>query len=222
MPSLQEVNIMQWIFFDVGSTLVDETEAYDHRAREMLEATHVTFEEFDAMRIILSKQGLDGNSAAIEHFGLTKTPWHTEDERLFPDAAETLQYLKECGYRLGIIANQVAGLKERLDAWGIGLYFDVIASSAELGVAKPALAIFEKAIHMAGCRAEDAYMVGDRVDNDILPAKAMGMKTVWIRKGLSTYQASDAADYIIADLRELSSIFGGSMQHETDQRTGSE
>lgn len=200
---------MKWVFFDVGSTLVDETEAYDHRAREMLESTGVTFEEFDAMRIELAKQGLDGNSATIERFGLKKTPWHTEDEQLFPDTAETLHYLKECGYRLGIIANQVPGIKERLDAWGIGQYFEVIASSAELGVAKPDPAIFEKTMKMAGCRPENAYMVGDRLDNDILPAKAVGMKTIWIRKGLSVYQTSDAADCTIDNLRELKCYLSG-------------
>lgn len=42
---------MKWIFFDVGSTLVDETGAYDHRAREMLAGTDVSFAEFAAKRI---------------------------------------------------------------------------------------------------------------------------------------------------------------------------
>ncbi len=200
---------MKWIFFDVGSTLVDETKAYDHRAREMLAGTEVSFEEFDLMRIELAKQGLDGNSTAIKHFHLKKTPWHSEDEQLFPDAADTLNYLKERGYHLGIIANQEQGTKERLDAWGIGQYFDVIAASAELCVAKPDPAIFEKAFEMAGCRAENAVMVGDRLDNDILPAKAAGMKTVWIRKGLSVYQTSDVADYVIDNLRELKMYFSG-------------
>lgn len=200
---------MKWIFFDVGSTLVDESKAYDHRAREMLAGAGVTFEEFDSMRIELAKQGLDGNSAAIKHFHLKKTPWHSEDERLFPDTADTLNYLKEHGYRLGIIANQVPGTKERLDAWGIGQYFDVIAASTELGVAKPDPAIFEKAFEMAGCRAENAVMIGDRLDNDILPAKAVGMKTVWIRKGLSVYQTSNVADYMIDDSCELKINFSG-------------
>ena len=65
--------MVKWIFFDVGSTLVDETEAYDHRVREMIVGTSITFKEFDDVRIALARQGLDGNSAAIKHFGLTKT-----------------------------------------------------------------------------------------------------------------------------------------------------
>ena len=58
----------KWVFFDVGSTLVDETEAYDHRVREMIAGTNISFEEFDDTRIALARQGLDGNSAAIKHF----------------------------------------------------------------------------------------------------------------------------------------------------------
>ena len=37
------------IFFDVGSTLVDETEAYDRRVREMIAGTNITFKEFDVL-----------------------------------------------------------------------------------------------------------------------------------------------------------------------------
>ena len=139
---------VRWIFFDVGSTLVDETEAYDHRAREMIEGQDITFSAFDRKRIELAKEGFDGNSEAIKYFGLKKTPWHSEDEKPFADAAETLETLKARGYHLGIIANQVAGTAQRLDAWGLLKYFDVVAASAELGVAKPDKLIFEKALEM--------------------------------------------------------------------------
>lgn len=48
--------MIKWIFFDVGSTLVDETDAYDHRVRDMVAGTGITFEEFDNMRIVLDIQ----------------------------------------------------------------------------------------------------------------------------------------------------------------------
>ena len=165
-----------WIFFDVGSTLVDETKAYNHRAREMIENTDITFSVFDDKRIELAKQGFDGNSEAIKYFGLKKTPWHSEDEIPFEDALDTLEILKERGYKLGIIANQPAGTAQRLENWGILKYFDVVVASAELGIAKPDRMIFEKAIELAGCQPKDSVMVGDRLDNDIIPAKAFGMK----------------------------------------------
>ena len=197
-----------WLFFDVGSTLVDETRAYDRRVWDMISGTDITFSMFDSKRLQFARQGFDGNSEAIRYFGLTKTPWHSEDEIPFADAAETLAALKARGYHLGIIANQNAGVAQRLDTWGLLQYFDVVAASAELGVAKPGREIFEKAFEMAGCQPCDAVMVGDRLDNDIRPAKALGMKTVWIRKGLAKYQPADnAADWIIDTLSDLNEIF---------------
>ncbi len=199
--------VIKWIFFDVGSTLVDETEAYDHRVQDIIAGTDITFQEFDDMRIALACQGLDGNSAAIKHFGLTKTPWHSEDEVPYPDAKSTLAALIQMGYKLGIIANQKLGTAERLENWGLRQYFDVIAASAEIGYAKPDKRIFEKALEMAGCTARESVMVGDRLDNDMIPAKALGMRTVWIKNGLAQYQSEelgkDIADVQIASLSEL-------------------
>lgn len=198
---------IKWIFFDVGSTLVDETAAYDHRVRDMIAGTKITFEEFDDARIAFAKQGLDGNSAAIKHFGLTKTPWHSEDEVPYPDAYSTLAALRNKGYHLGIIANQNLGTAERLEHWGLRQFFEVIAASAEIGYAKPDRMIFEKALEMAMCRAEESVMVGDRLDNDIIPAKVLGMKTVWIKNGLARYQdtafGEGVADHQIGKLSEL-------------------
>lgn len=201
------MNKIKWIFFDVGSTLVDETAAYDHRIWDMISGTNITFEEFDDARIAFAKQGLDGNSAAIKHFGLTKTPWHSEDEVPYSDVHSTLAALVDKGYKLGIIANQNFGTAERLEMWGLRQFFEVIAASAEIGYAKPDKEIFEKAFALAGCCAEESVMVGDRLDNDIVPAKALGMKTVWIKNGLAQYQdialGEGFADHQVNKLPEL-------------------
>ncbi len=98
---------IKWLFFDIGSTLVDEQKAYDHRIRDMISNTDLTFGQVNAKRVELARQGLDGNAAVIRFLGLVKTPWHGEDEALFPDTEIMLRYLKSCGYKLGIIANQV-------------------------------------------------------------------------------------------------------------------
>ena len=202
--------MVKWIFFDVGSTLVDETEAYDHRVREMIAGTSITFKEFDDVRIALAQQGLDGNSSAIKHFGLTKTPWHSEDEVPYSDAQSTLAALIDKGYKLGIIANQKLGTEERLESWGLHQYFDIIAASAEIGYAKPDKEIFEKAFELAKCTAAESVMVGDRLDNDIIPAKVLGIKTVWLKNGLAKYQDAEygknVADYQIYSLSELPHI----------------
>lgn len=115
--------------------------------------------------------------------------------------------LVDKGYKLGIIANQKIGTEERLESWRLRQYFDVIAASAEIGYAKPDKEIFEKAFELAKCTAAESVMVGDRLDNDIIPAKAIGMKTIWIKNGLAKYQGVELgegiADHQIDSLSEL-------------------
>ena len=72
------VQSIKWIFFDVGTTLVDETEAYNHRIRDAIEGTDVTFGQFQEKRIFYAEQNLKGDLEAIKYFGLEKTPWHKE------------------------------------------------------------------------------------------------------------------------------------------------
>lgn len=199
-----------YIFFDIGSTLVDEEEAYRHRIMDMIRGTSVTLDEFIEKRIAFAEEGYNGDEKAIELFGLSKTPWHSEDEIPYNDCEETLRILCEKGYKLGVIANQLPGAKERLEAWGIGKYFEVTASSAEIGVSKPDPRIFKTALEMAGCKPENAVMIGDRLDNDIRPAKELGMRTVRIRKGPAVYMKpscdEEIPDYEIDTLSELVTI----------------
>ena len=204
------MNAIRWVFFDIGSTLVDEEEAYHHRIRDMIRGTPITFEQFSEKRVQYAKEGYNGDQKAIEYFGLNKTPWHSEDEVPFDDCAETLRALCDRGYQLGIIANQKPGAKDRLDAWGLGRYFSVIVSSAEMGISKPKKEIFTRALAMADCKPENAVMVGDRLDNDIRPAKELGMKTVRIRKGLAIYMKpsceAEVPDFTVDSLSEILSI----------------
>lgn len=201
---------IKWVFFDVGSTLVDETVAYDHRVMDMIKSTNITFSEFDQKRRELSHLGYDGNSEAIKFFSLNKTPWHTEDEILCGDATCVLTEIKKMGYKIGIIANQNDGLSERLDGWGILHLFDLIVSSSDVGLSKPDENIFRIAMSRAIAVPEECLMVGDRLDNDIIPAAKVGMNTVWIKNGLSSLQndsfGNGLASHIINSLTEIIDI----------------
>lgn len=201
---------VKWIFFDVGSTLVDEALAYDHRAMDMLKETNITFEEFNSKRRELSELGYDGNSSAISFFDLTKTPWHTEDEVIFSDAPSVLNELKNDGFNLGIIANQQPGLEERLDKWKILNYFSIIISSSDIGLSKPDKRIFQEAISRSKCAPQECLMIGDRLDNDVIPASEIGMKTIWIKHNdillPSDHIGYTYADFIVDNLSKICDI----------------
>lgn len=185
---------VKWIFFDVGSTLVDETAAYQRWAAEVLAGTDIAPAEFEAQRRRLAEAGDPGDGAVLAHFGLSDVPWHPEEEVPFPDAAAALSELRRRGYSLGIIANQVAGLAERLARRGMGGLFAVIVTSAEFGAKKP-----------------EAAMVGDRLDNDIAPAKRLGMRTVRILQGYGALSRPrngwEEAEETVRTLAELPGLF---------------
>lgn len=199
----------EWLFFDLGSTLIDETAAYARRIRETVDGTPVTVSKFEAVFKDFCAQGLDGYAAAAAQFGLSKAPWHSEEEVPYADADAVLRTLRHRGYRLGVIANQQPGTERRLREWNLLQFFDVIAASAEVGTAKPDPGIFLWALRHADCASQNAAMIGDRIDNDILPAKALGMKTVRILSGPSAaYRpAVDPADRTIFSFSDLLLLF---------------
>lgn len=198
---------IKWLFFDMGSTLIDETLAMEHRIREVIEDTDVSYEQFVEKKIYFAKQNKPADLETIKFYGLTKTPWHKEDECLYPDTIECLKKLHE-HYRLGIIANQSLGSKERLEKFGILEYIDVVVASAEEGVAKPDKRIFEIALERAECKPEEIAMVGDRLDNDIVPANELGMYTIWIKQGdwkdACPREEMEQPDMTVESLSELS------------------
>ncbi len=200
---------IKWIFFDMGSTLIDESVAIEHRIREVIEGTDITYEQFIEKKVFFAKQNKSADLATLEYFGLKKTPWHKEDERLYPETTECLEYLHR-HYKIGIIANQSLGSEGRLERFGIRKYIDIVVASAEEGVAKPDKRIFEIAMTRTGCKPEEAVMVGDRLDNDIVPANDLGMYTIWIKQGNWIYaepkERLEYPDWTIRSLDELKEL----------------
>lgn len=197
---------IQWLFFDIGSTLVDESKAYEHRIKDTINGSNIYYEQFYNAMISFAKQGLNSYNEAVRFFGLNVTPWHSEDEFLFPETISTLNALSE-RYKIGIIANQLPGINKRLNKMRLAQYISLTVSSAEEGVAKPDPAIFELALERAGCTAENTIMIGDRLDNDIIPAKRLGMYTIWVRQGFGGMadikNAENIADYTVKNIGEI-------------------
>jgi 8-oxo-dGTP diphosphatase/putative hydrolase of the HAD superfamily len=114
-------------------------------------------------------------------------------------------------YKLGIIANQNPGSEARLERYGLRQYFDVIVASAEAGVKKPDPRIFTLALERANCSPEQAAMIGDRIDNDIFPAKVLGFTTVRILQGYGRLQVPKSSEYepdfTVDALAQLLNIF---------------
>jgi len=101
----------------------------------------------------------------------------------FPGVVPALLELRR-KYRLGIISNGKAVKQwEKLIGLGIHHFFDAVVTSEEVGAEKPGEGIFLQAAEKLGAKPEACLMVGDRVDMDIAGANAVGMNTLWIKKG---------------------------------------
>ena len=202
---------IKWIFFDIGSTLIDESECLKLRYREAVAGTSISADDFEKKVIEFSKQNLKGDHDAVKYYGIELPPRHKEAEKPYGNTESVLKQLTVKGYHLGVIANQSTGTKDRLSSWGLLKYFDVVLASAEEGISKPDSEIFHRALTAAKCLPVNAVMIGDRLDNDIVPAKKVGMKTVWIKQGLgglaSAIHKNEQADYEIENLSELLNIF---------------
>ena len=102
-------------------------------------------------------------------------------DHLYPDARPCLETLRGQGYRIGIAGNQPARAADVLRESGLPFEWLVISDLA--GVEKPAPAFFEHLCQLSGLHPEQVAYVGDRVDNDVVPAARAGMLAVHVRRG---------------------------------------
>jgi HAD superfamily hydrolase (TIGR01549 family) len=199
------------VVFDVGETLVDETRYWGDWA-DWLGVPRLTFfgvlggviaRGEDHRRVFeLVAPGLDPAEALQERRrdgslgGVTG--WFDEAD-LYPDAAACLRALRARGFRVGIAANQPEGAVESLSR--LGVEADFIGSSAEWGVWKPSPLFFRRVAERAGVEPERIAYVGDRVDNDVVPAATAGMVAVFLRRGPWAFLHGDRPEASIARIR---------------------
>ncbi|MEV6971635.1 HAD family hydrolase [Hamadaea sp. NPDC051192] len=180
------------VVFDVGETLIDETRiwtrwaqrlgvpvftflgalggaaALDRPHRDIFEMFEPGFDVDDAV----SRWAVDDPDGLRENF---------DAEDLYPDVRAALGELRRRGLRVVIAGNQPPQARDALAR--MDLPADAIFTSAEWGVEKPEPAFFTKVAEVARAAPAAICYVGDRLDNDVLPAAHAGMMPVLIRRG---------------------------------------
>ncbi len=126
-------------------------------------------------------------------------------EDLYPDAVPAIGALQEHGYHVAVIGNQPAARLAELQA--LGLEPEIMAMSETMGVMKPDPDFFRVSLGLLGDPDPStvAY-VGDRIDNDVLPSSAAGMRAVWLRRGpwgIVPRQTPSQAALVVDSLEEL-------------------
>ncbi len=192
--------------FDVGETLIDETRHWT----ELSEAVGVPPLTFFAVFGSLIERGEDHRRIWSE-LGVEKpksgVPVRPDD--LYPDALPCLTAVRRAGFTVGIAGNQPASAEAHLKA--IGFDADLVASSKRWGVEKPSTDFFLRIVDAMGVAANAVLYVGDRVDNDIIPARDVGMRTAFLARGPwgtlhKRRPAARLADITVASLAELEAL----------------
>mgnify|MGYP003584444509 FL=1 len=210
------LSLIYWLFFDIGSTLVEEKQALDDFVNRCVEklvqvGIKVSYADYHDQLLRIAVQGGDPIHEAWNCFApnhLERPRWSHEKERLYPQVRSALKALRT-RYHLGIIANQGNDLSSRLERFGILDDFEIIISSTDIGLSKPDIRIFQLAVEQANIEPSQAIYVGDRVDNDIIPAKKLGMRTIRMRQGLGQYGSEDPvfqSDWQVSNVQELLQI----------------
>jgi putative hydrolase of the HAD superfamily len=184
-----------WVFLDVGGILFSDasyfSSLYEAIASVSPSATRAAFEaRYDELRAAQSEPFSEALVSAFvedrdQHAGVRRDAdarWEARgysSEELYPEVPGVVATLSE-RYRLACITNHFSWVRGRASEAGFGHLISVWTISAELGVDKPDPAIFTYALDEAGVPAGEVVMVGDRLDRDIAPAKALGMRTVWV------------------------------------------
>lgn len=177
------------VFFDVGETLVNETRQWAAWA-DWLGIPQLAF--FAALGAVIERG--EDHRRVFETFRLGFDLERERAARLaagipdgfnradfYPDAVPCLQSLRREGYLIGLAGNQPVEAQRTLAE--MGLPVDVLATSTGWAVEKPSPEFFSRVISAAGAAPEEIAYVGDRLDNDVLPAVEAGMLAVFIRRG---------------------------------------
>ncbi|MFE2168806.1 HAD family hydrolase [Streptomyces sp. NPDC059447] len=161
----------------------------------------------DAIRLLRPGIDIAAEYAAREAAGRGE---RLDETDLYEDVRPALKALRASGVRVVIAGNQSPRAGDLLRA--LELPADLVVTSGEWGVSKPAGAFFEQVIAVSGSTAEETLYVGDHPANDIHPARAAGLRTAHIRRGPWGHWWADdptvraAADWSIDSLAELPDI----------------
>jgi HAD superfamily hydrolase (TIGR01549 family) len=185
------------VWLDVGETLVDERGYWRELAGALGLAEHVIWA---ALGVTIARG--EHHRRVFDHLGVEppeRLPVYRRTD-LYPDALPCLAALRE-RFFVGVAGNQ----STELEAWAREeLQVDVVASSASWAVEKPSPDFFARLVAESGCAPGEVAYVGDRVDNDVEPARAAGLLAVHVRRGpWGHLQDASAAHLRLDSLAEL-------------------
>jgi putative hydrolase of the HAD superfamily len=129
-----------------------------------------------------------------------------KSERFLRRNAQLLHGIRE-RFQLGVVSNFYGNVAILCEEAGLGRSLDVILDSIRVGVGKPDPEIFHKALGALDLNPQEAVFVGDSYERDMIPARYLGMRTVWLRGSKPRIPLNaGSVDASISSLTELESL----------------
>lgn len=125
----------------------------------------------------------------------------------YPHVYMTLVELAKMHLKLAVVSDAPAR-----EAWlrlcylNFHYIFDVVVTFDDTGERKPNPGPFRKALERLGVKPDEALMVGDWAERDVIGAKQVGMKTIFARYGDTFGTIVSNADYDIDDIAQVIDI----------------
>ncbi len=192
---------------DVTRSEDELLELYARHEAEVERGVYRTYREVLAasVRGLCAELGVDPADRAVAEFSASVPEWPA-----FPDSAAALRRLAT-GFRLGVLTNcdddLFAGTNRRL-----GVTFDWVVTAQQARGYKPRTENFEVLFATVDVPRERILHVAQSLFHDHVPAKALGMTTVWInrrhdRPGSGATPPADATpDLVCPDMRSFADI----------------
>jgi len=162
-----------------------------------------------SLRGALAEEFLGSRERRGELHDRTRPYWLHPEGTLYADVLPFLRSLHG-KVKIGILANQEAAVVDALRRDGVADLIDVWGVSAVVGHEKPSPELFHWALEQAGVEPGEAVHIGNRLDTDVRPAKALGLRTVWVLRGEApdepTPDQRAEPDIVVNDLEGLGAL----------------
>ena len=126
---------------------------------------------------------------------------------VYPNVNKTLIELIKMGIQLAVVSD--APSREawmRLYYLNLHHVFDPVLTYDDSGAHKPSPKPFEMALDILNVNSDEALMIGDWPDRDVVGASQIGMKTIFARYGDTFGTVDSGADWDVNDIYEVVNI----------------
>jgi len=164
----------------------------------------------EVVRLALLELGIENEQLAGRIGGI----YHDRREEsidMFPDAIETLEWLRDNGCKLALLTNGGRdGQRRKIERFGLERFFDAIFIEGEVGFGKPDERVFRLALDRLEVQPSETWMAGDNLEWDVVAPQRLGIFSIWIDAAdqASAKLGSIRPDRIVRRLSELRELAG--------------